>query len=450
MLKNFLAKINLFAKAKVFIAANPKRTKFIVIILILLAVPLTIAAALTVQDLRQQASQNGGLEILDRNGNLIRETYDPIVYLKITLPSDWVVLSASPQTNNSLISKAYAVSSSCTPPYSGYLGCFSAGAIPSGSVCTGSCTTAEGQGGQYCYTSTKVGQTCTADSGSLGTCNNQGDCIASALPTPTPTPTPSPSPKPSPTATPIPQIATPTPLSYAQQGELCSPGRTDCAAGLTCTNIDINGYGRCSTPPTPTSSVRRNADYPTPTPTPAIHILDTIYVPDYMGRGAYSMPAGVWTNWGVTPKGQPFSIGLEKLQPTENPALRRFTVTLIAVDGFRTDLSATVILKRAPRTITSGPSVFTSGPSVFNSGVSVFAPRSISPKQLLDSLPGTTETALRTLDLNGNGMIDDDEAKAFEEHFGETGRNLPYDFNRDGIVDGVDYNILLRIRTAMR
>lgn len=56
-----------------------------------------------------------------------------------------------------------------------------------------------------------------------------------------------------------PLTPTPTfPPSFAQLGELCSPGRTNCASGLICSNFDQYGYGKCAS----TSSA------PTPTPPP--------------------------------------------------------------------------------------------------------------------------------------------------------------------------------------
>lgn len=74
----------------------------------------------------------------------------------------------------------------------------------------------------------------------------------------------------------VPPTPTPTlPPSFAQLGQLCSPGRTACVTGLTCSNIDqTTGYGECAVPPTPTLAPGVTpANTPTPTPVPTARLI---------------------------------------------------------------------------------------------------------------------------------------------------------------------------------
>lgn len=104
MLKEFINRIGSF------INSNPQRAKLIGLLFLLLSVPLTIAATLTVQNLIQHASESAGVQIIDDKGNPITSTYSTHVLLKVTLPANWVALSSQPQGNNirSVVKNAYA------------------------------------------------------------------------------------------------------------------------------------------------------------------------------------------------------------------------------------------------------------------------------------------------------------------------------------------------------
>lgn len=108
-----MVKIKEFIKSRIdivrsFFAANPQRAKFIGIIAIAVILPLTVGVALTIQNLSQRASQGVGVEIVDKDGIPISTTTDPNVFLKITLPADWVFLPSAPQSNNIFVQQAFA------------------------------------------------------------------------------------------------------------------------------------------------------------------------------------------------------------------------------------------------------------------------------------------------------------------------------------------------------
>jgi len=109
VLKNLLGKINLFAKLKAFIAANPQRAKFIGVIALTVIIPLTVLAALTIQNLKQHAGGGTMVSISDKNRNTIFSTPDTNVFVDINLNSDpnWMIPGPGVGINN-LITKAYA------------------------------------------------------------------------------------------------------------------------------------------------------------------------------------------------------------------------------------------------------------------------------------------------------------------------------------------------------
>lgn len=113
-----MVKIKEFIKSRIdivrsFFAANPQRAKFIGIIAIAIILPLTVGVALTIQNLSQHASQGVGVEIVDKDGIPISTTTDPNVFLKISLPREWVIVPSSPQSNPTIytIPTSYTVTS---------------------------------------------------------------------------------------------------------------------------------------------------------------------------------------------------------------------------------------------------------------------------------------------------------------------------------------------------
>jgi len=110
VLKNLFGRINLFAKIKAFLDANPQRAKLISVVAIALIIPLTVIAALTVQNLKQRAGGGSLITISDAAGNnAITETSNPNVFIGINIfaAPDWV-LPNQPSANNDFIKNAYA------------------------------------------------------------------------------------------------------------------------------------------------------------------------------------------------------------------------------------------------------------------------------------------------------------------------------------------------------
>jgi len=315
-LKEFIQRINAFFNE------NPQRKKLLLIIFLLSVIPLTVITALTVQNLRQHAGGGTIVKISDESGNILDSTSDLNVFIDINLnaTTNWVLPNQPSSFNikNNLVKNAYAFDASCSPPYSGYLGCFSADSIPSGSICTGFCTTDFGQAGQYCYTSTKVGNSCINNSGLSGTCNNQGDCIASALPS-YPTPiylTPTSVPTLIPTSTPIPVETIKPSLIPTSPPPIPSVPQT------------------ITTPPS-------NTTPPTPTPTP--NILRAIYVEnkDTDGSTGGSAPIKIVVKSGADIAH--ISWKLNDLLPGQTQATRTTQVTLIG-DNLAVPFASTVHL----------------------------------------------------------------------------------------------------------
>ncbi len=146
-----------FEHFRFLLQSHPDKKTFIITFLIFLALPLTIGAVFTVQNLKQKASGNDNFKILDApNGSSISQTSNTTVYLQITLPSDWILPAQS--RNNSFIKQAYAQSipngycaapdsRTCTQESCGgeanvgncTFGCPSGYTWCSGGICIGSC-----------------------------------------------------------------------------------------------------------------------------------------------------------------------------------------------------------------------------------------------------------------------------------------------------------------------
>ncbi len=450
--KEFIKRINIFSKLKAFLAANPQRAKLIGIIIIIAIVPLTIAAALTVQNLSQKASQNGGLEIVDKNGNVITETYDPVVYLRITLPNNWV-LPPSSQSYNGFVKSAYAVNidiedtggtlPTSTPmptPISACITTYKGQCISENVECSSL--------GNYVRKSTYVFDCPDA---TLRQC-----CV---VPAADPTTTSAVSPTVIPTS-----VTIQMPEGNQCLDDCISMGRTQ---------------DRCM------------KECKVPTPTLAVYVLKDLYFQGDIWNEAY-MGANIWSQ-------QLISIGLLPLQPSENSALRKITVTLIAVDGFRATLpTATVTLKRSPGnppvsfTVSITPPVsYTVSPTCkigvnsfgvndqcsiggyrsmhyqcFNGGGDSISYAQESPANCKSSEVWRAEaefackgssscnvvtpvvTPRSRYDLNGDGKVSMDDINIFMNYYyGRKGSNLPGDFDGDGIIGAIDYNILLKAVT---
>ncbi|QQG40705.1 MAG: hypothetical protein HYV37_00020 [Candidatus Levyibacteriota bacterium] len=98
-----------FYRLHFFLNKNPNIKHFFGILAFILILPLTIGAVLTVQNLRQQASGNDNLQILDApNGSPISQTSNTDVYLQIKLPADWVLPTPQSRNKDGFIKKAYA------------------------------------------------------------------------------------------------------------------------------------------------------------------------------------------------------------------------------------------------------------------------------------------------------------------------------------------------------
>ncbi len=88
---------------------------FLTLLVIALSIPATIAFLQQQTNIRQKASgfPNGNVEFVGVNGNPLPQITDPNVYLKITLPQDWVLPSAQGTIQKSspmasFIKQAYA------------------------------------------------------------------------------------------------------------------------------------------------------------------------------------------------------------------------------------------------------------------------------------------------------------------------------------------------------
>lgn len=297
-LKEFIQRI------KTFINENPQRKKLLLIIFILAVIPITVIAALTVQDLRQRAGGTG-VQIVDVNGNFLSTTSDTQIYLRINLPENWVSLGMEINKHN-FINQAYAQTAQCSPPYQGFLGCFSFSNQPSGSVCTSSCITDDGQSGEWCYTSTTVGNSCTNSAGQSGVCNEQDTCVATAYSTPVYfTPTQSETATPTPTISPIPTTPPATPTS-------------------------------------PTSGISPTSG---PTPTPIPNILQGIYIEnkDSDDSSNGSEPLRITSGFeSYINTSTPWR--LNDLLPGQNQAVRIVQVTLFSNTGESITLNTSVTL----------------------------------------------------------------------------------------------------------
>lgn len=449
-------------RAKVFINENPQRKKLLLIIFILSVIPLTVIAALTVQNLQQHAGGGNGVRISDQGGNTLFSTYDPNVFIDIdsNAIANWVLPQSNGSAmNNSLIRKAYAQTAQCRPPYQGFLGCFSSSNRPFGSVCTSSCTTDDGQTGEWCYTSTSVGNSCTSSAGQNGVCNEQGECVASVYGAPIYS---------------TPQFTANCGKLNCSSDQTCigtsfdsstfclkknigalgsycgtpskSPNSEVCSSGYCDSTLHCVNQSQATTPiptnPTPTATVILPTGInPTsgPTPTPTLNILRAVYIEnkDTDGSTGGSNPVKIVVKSGADIAHTPWK--LHDLLPGQTQAPRIVQVTLIG-DNLAVPFITSVNLVKSTHPVYPTPIYYTPyyTPPVSSTVNSI--PKSNSN---IPSSPPTS-TNYKNFDLNNDRVVNCKDTKILVSQYAQKGTNLSVDLNRDGIVDGIDLNTLLR------
>lgn len=105
MVEDFIGRV------KSFWETHPEKRALLTTLFLLVALPLLVLAAVTVQNIRQRAS--APIEILHVSGNQISKTSDTDVLVKINLPSDWRLPEGALGRNSSnkdVVRKAYAQS----------------------------------------------------------------------------------------------------------------------------------------------------------------------------------------------------------------------------------------------------------------------------------------------------------------------------------------------------
>lgn len=402
-------------RAKAFIDANPQRKKLLLIIFVLVAIPLTVIAALTVQDLRQRAGGGSGIQILDASGNFISITSDTNVRLRVTLPENWVSLGMN---KNNLIKQAYAQTS---PP---------------------TCRQILDQD-----TCKKNGCLWTYDITDSGFCTTK-----SSAPTPTNTPAP-----------------TPPPIIVGNCGNKnCSSNQTCIGTSFDsstfCITKGVGGLGSyCGTPnktpnsevcssgycdstlrcanqsqeatPIPVNPTATPAVLPTsgisptsgPTPTPIPQLINALRIENKDTDGSYggSTPINITSNFNSYISPALISWKLNDLLPEQNQATRIVQVTLFSNTGAIITLGASITLVRAPVSYTVSPISYT-----------------VSP--MPSKTPPVTWTVGSTFDLNGDGAINCKDIEILVGQYGKRGTGFSADLNKDEIVDGIDYNTIVR------
>lgn len=219
-------------RIKLFFAQHQEKKKLFITLFLLLIIPLTVGAALTIQNLRQRAAPSDAVRFVDTTGGTIATTETQDVSLMITLPSDWTRAMNKPSKQNmSLLPQAYAQTSGVVSGFVRY----SSGGGPGGVKVY---VFAGGQyfqdttinGGYFAFSAPEGAQDVYVDaltlpSGVSVTSSNpvrvtvvqsggaQANFTVSIPSTPTPTPTRVPTPSPTPTKPPSQPMDTPTPTS---------------------------------------------------------------------------------------------------------------------------------------------------------------------------------------------------------------------------------------------
>lgn len=217
-----------------------------------------------------------------------------------------------------------AASNECIPPYLEGKGCFSSENSCrnyGGSYWVGSCTdTTTGESGKYCYGETNVGKSCTDDAGNLGTCNDQTICVASIVSPPTPTPTP-------PCATYYQDdicVTLPTTPTATSECTI-NNATTKCVDGDPCTIDTCSNDGRCIHTYNPSNPGCASTPAPTFSPNPC-NVNDCVNQlvdagKDFQTANSYcQQTCGVPTSAPIPPTSTPIStVQPTAQQPTSTP-----------------------------------------------------------------------------------------------------------------------------------
>lgn len=396
-----MIKIKEFIKrVKGFISENPKRAKFVGLIVVAVTLPLIVVAALTVQNLQQKASESDVLRIADASGNTLTETTNPSVYIELNLPPNWVLPN---QQSSTLVKKAYAASA-C------WENCMDAGFL-SASQCSKNC-----------------GE----------------DVPAPVVSTPTSAPIPTATSIPtvviSPTLAPTVPVTTP---AVTNSCESLNSSLYKCAS--SCGSLGI-GWDKqtnfdVSCPNNQQCCYYQAPPVATPTPTSSStnsgvikHILKRITIQNIDSQEVIEARGNAQKIVEIGPGDQlPNHIEwkLNDFFPSDPNVVDRvvkviFISTGTSTDRFFAEYERRIILRRADST--SGSTVIQSGSSVIQSGSSVF-----------------TQFQEQDLDLNNDNRTDDVDVEFIVSQFGKKGRNAA-DLTGDGIVSGEDINQYLRAK----
>lgn len=364
-LKEFIQRV------KVFINENPQRKKLLLIIFILVIIPITVIAALTVQNLTQHAGGGTVVRISDQSGNTLYSTSSPNIFIDIDLTSTNWVLPNQPSASNGLVKNAYALNSLPTTipdPCSSHDQC-STCLSDTNNSCKWNAISCKGSTSTY---------TCPAGEANWYWPNCQtNQCGSGVLPTPTPTRTPTPTPTGRPTPTPTP---TPAPNINDCSNALGLCRFSSCLAGETlksspeCQSADKRLVCCIAASATPTLA-------PTPlpsTPTPTSNILRAIYIEnkDTDGSTGGNTPIKIMVKSGADIAHIPWK--LNDLGTGQNQAPRTVQLTLIG-DNLASPFATTVTLIREPTTIitpeTTNPAAKIIVEMERNFGVQIISPK---------------------------------------------------------------------------
>lgn len=389
-------------RARVFINENPQRKKFLLIIFLLSVIPLTVIAALTVQNLSQHAGTDEAFgvsyKIYDHTGEEADELSDPNVFITVFVDrafwSRWTIPD-QPSANNGLVKNTYAanINDDC-------------------SNAVGLCR----------FNSCLAGETLKSSPECQSADKRLVCCIASSV---TPASTQTLTPTNTPTSTPTPSPANTT----------CTSGNTRCGADNNLEICDTNNllqlgwvnlgsctqFGKCvpvssteakcqtanptpTPPPTPTPTPTLTPTN-TPPPTPTKHILRAIYIENTDGATGGSTPIKIAVKSRADITRIPWKFN-DRPPDDIGVWFRRAQVTLIG-----DELAVPIVIDRTFR---------------------------YSPT------PTPYPNASKNLDLNDDGAVNCNDTRILTSQYGQKGANLSADFNHDGIIDGTDLNTILR------
>lgn len=293
--------------------ADPQKKKLVLLIFVLAIIPLTVIAALTVQNLQQRAGLESAVRISDQSSNTLSSTSDPNVFIDINLnaTTNWA-LPSKPSASNNLIKNAYAVGL-----------------------------------GKFCTISSQCDQGLKC-----GNFDEEGfgQCISSAsTPTPTPTSTPTPTTAITPTPTVVQATITPADCSSFTDATSCFSQNKLSENILSCGWCVLgNNLGLCVPYGSACPALPNNSPSVTPSSAPTPNILRSIYIEnkDTDGSAGGSAPVKVTVNSGADIAH--ISWRLNDLLSDQNQASRIVQVTLFSDNEISLILTSTVVLTRLP------------------------------------------------------------------------------------------------------